>query len=224
MIKIEYLDTYGWQHAIRHMRNPMNSWDKSDSIFHNLDTGGFSWTIYNDETFFDGKTDMYLGENDLDLMTRLIKAGPEHRKFLREIAIWCDITAPLYWWKQFDTYNVGVTKNSCSTMHKIHAKEFEISDFSVEHLYEKNLAIYSTYTIPNLNYYRERYLETKDKDDWWQLIQLLPDAYIQTRGVMMNYEVVRKMYHERKNHKLDEWVYFCNFMEETLPHSELITM
>ena len=210
MVEIKHLDTYGWQHAIRHMRNPMNSWDKSDSDvdYYGDCCGGV----------------FVLGENDRDLATRLIKAGPEHRKFLREIAIWCDITAPLYWWKQFDTYNVGVTKNSCSTMHKIHAKEFEISDFSVEHLYEKNLALYNTYLIPNMNYYRERYLETKDKDDWWQLIQLLPDTYIQTRGVMMNYEVVRKMYHERKNHKLDEWVYFCNFMAEHLPYSELITM
>lgn len=222
MIEITHLETYGWQPAIRHMRNPMNSWGKSDSIFYIYDCGGITGNIMDDNIYFDGKTDMYLGENDLDLMTRLIKAGPEHRKFLREIAIWCDITAPLYWWKQFDTYNVGVTKNSCSTMHKIHAKEFDISDFSVEHLYEKNLALYNTYLIPNLNYYRERYLETKDKDDWWQLIQLLPDTYIQTRGVTMNYEVIRKMYHERKNHKLDEWVYFCNFMEENLPHSELI--
>lgn len=203
MIKIEHTDVYGWEAAIRGMRNPLNSWEKSDSGYG--DTGIFE-----------------IGPEDLGLMKRLIKAGTDHRKFMRMIVVWADISAPLYWWKQFDTYKVGTVRNSCSTMHKIHAKEFDISDFCVDRLSEKNINLYEAYIIPNLNYYRNRYLETESEDDWYQLIQLLPDSYIQKATVMMNYEVLINMYHSRKNHKLTEWHDFCDWIKDR-PCSELIT-
>ena len=185
MIKVEKIKVWGFEHAIRGMRNPMNSWDKSDSLF------------YNDEARF-------IGKNDLDLMRRLYQAGPEHRKFFRQIVVSMDITAPLYWWKEFDTYKIGTTADSCSTMHKIHAKEFELDDFSHEHLH--NMFIYQLKdTIIVLNHARTKYLESKDKDYWWQMIQLLPSSYNQKRTVTMNYENVVTMIRQRTGHKLDEW-------------------
>lgn len=192
MIKIEKIDVWGFEHAIRGMRNPMNSWDKSDSFG-------------NGQIFADDKTWMeVIGKNDLGLMVKLYNAGPEHRKYLRQIFVSMDITAPLYWWKEFDTYKVGTVANSCSTMHKIHAKEFKLEDFSTEHLTDTNLLWFQG-IVDLLNSNRQRYLETKDKNDWWQLIQLLPSSYNQKRTVTMNYENVVSIIHQRSGHKLDEW-------------------
>lgn len=205
MIKIENVDVVGWEHAIRGMRNPMNSWDKSDSA-----------GIY-------GIGEMCcIGNNDLNLMKRLVKAGTDHRKFMRMIVVYVDVTAPLYWWKEADTYKVGTVRNSCSTMHKITEKEFTLDDFSHEHLLESGFNNCLLYVIQCLNTWREKYLETKDKCFWWQIIQLLPSSYNQKATLMLNYEVLANMYHSRKTHKLDEWVEFCKWIE-TLPYSELIT-
>lgn len=220
MIKIEETETYGWEAAIRGMRNPMNSWDKSDSAFgRNL---AIPYAQNNPIIWFDKYGfDTYIGDNDLDLMHRLCAAGTDHRKFMRMITVSCDITAPLYWWKEFDTYKVGTVANSCSTMHKIHAKKFTIDDFSHEHLQEPMLEILK-HTIHGLNDSREAYLNSKDKLMWWQMIQLLPSSYNQKRTVMLNYEVLTNIYNSRKNHKLDEWHDFCDWIK-TLPYSELIT-
>lgn len=249
MLKFEHTEVVGWEHAIRGMRNPLESWEKSDSIFeeHELE----SWPHDTVKTFEE------LGPDDLNLMTRLRNAGTDHRKFMRMITVYADITAPLYWWKEFDTYKVGTVANSCSTMHKIHAKEFTLEDFSCEHLfndifeshsYFSNIKQNSDYKgtleliIDILNNAREWYLETKDKKYWWQMIQLLPSSYNQKRTVMMNYEVLANIYKSRKNHKLDEWredssydirknlgegkelfgFGFCDWIK-TLPYSELIT-
>lgn len=228
MLKIENDEVMGWEHAIRGMRNPMNSWDKSDS----------DWDydcIEDPETFYTYKTkDEYeIGPNDLDLMRRLRNAGTDHRKFMRMITVYLDITAPLYWWKEFDTYKVGTVANSCSTMHTIHKKEFTLEDFSCEHLYDgwttegdvlavPNSTEVLTLTIDTLNRYRKIYLYTKEKRYWWQMIQLLPSSYNQKRTVMCNYEVLCNMYKSRRNHKLDCWNTLCDWME-TLPYSELIT-
>lgn len=216
MIKIENVDVTGWEHAIRGMRNPMNSWAKSDTVF------GLSEDFY---------TDMEIGKNDLSLMTSLVKAGTDHRKFMRMIVVYLDITAPLYWWKEFDTYKVGTVANSCSTMHKIHDKEFTLDDFSHEHLNTACLS-HLQCTIDILNETRNYFvngLDTGeyaipkgDKDTWWQMIQLLPSSYNQKRTVILNYEVLVNMYHARKAHKLDEWREFCKWIE-SLPYSELIT-
>ena len=220
MIKIENVDVYGWEAAIRGARNPMNSWDKSDS---NCD-----WVP---------EYPPRIGPNDHKLLSNLANAGPDHGKFLRMITVYMDITAPLYWWKEFDTYKVGTVANSCSTMHKIHAKEFTLEDFSYEHLseddymfgdgeYDYELAYtYKQFlenTIMVLNVAREQYLKTNDKKFWWQMIQLLPTSYNQRRTVLLNYQVLKSMYHARKNHKLDDWRNFCEFVK-TLPYSELIT-
>ena len=218
MIKIEETKTFGWEAAIRGMRNPMNSWDKSDthessSYCPSLD----HWEGATEDGFY-----LLVGDDDLNLMRRLCKAGSDHRKFMRMIVVYCDITAPLYWWKEFDTYKVGTVANSCSTMHKIHDKEFTIDDFSHEHLQEPMLEIFK-HTIHGLNDSREAYLNSKDKLMWWQMIQLLPSSYNQKRTVMMNYEVLANIYKSRKNHKLDEWHDFCDWIK-TLPHSELITV
>ena len=226
MIKIEETKTFGWEAAIRGMRNPMNSWDKSDthessSYCPSLD----HWEGATEDGFY-----LFVGDDDLDLMRRLCKAGSDHRKFMRMIVVYCDITAPLYWWKEFDTYKVGVVANSCSTMHKIHAKEFTIDDFSHEHLYSDCLL---EGIVNELNVYRDIYnnydkqtdeykAEFSKKDIWWQMIQLLPSSYNQKRTVMMNYEVLTNIYNSRKNHKLDEWHYFCDWIK-TLSYSELIT-
>ena len=200
MIKIENPRTYGWMSAVHGMRNPMNSWDKSDSY----ETHG----EYGDQFF--------LGENDLALMKKLVRAGSDHRKFLRQIMVSMDITAPLYWWKEFDTYKVGTVANSCSTMHKIHEKEFTRDDFSHEHLLPNTLFRLRT-VVECLNACRKDYLETKNKDYWWQMIQLLPSSYNQLRTVTMNYEVLLNMYRARKDHKLDEWRRFCDTVAE-LPY------
>ena len=195
MIKFETNDVWGFEWAFKGMRNPMNSWDKSDS----------DW-LFQD-----------IGENDLALARKLIAAGSEHRKFLRQIYVSVDITAPLYWWKEFDTYKVGTVANSCSTMHKIHEKEFTIDDFSHEHLDYISLG-YLYKLIDHLNYVREDYIETKSKDKWWQIIQLLPSSYNQTRTVTMTYENIYAMRKQRKGHKLDEWsIDFFNWSDE-LPH------
>ena len=234
MIKIENTEVVGWEAAIRGMRNPLNSWEKSDSRFSLLDDCG-DCTHCN--LRFDECHEQQIGPNDLDLMTRLRNAGTDHRKFMRMITIYLDITAPLYWWKEFDTYKVGTVANSCSTMHKIHEKEFTLDDFSCEHLYaedEIDGMYYSTtaeeeftstdvlkVVIESLNNYRKMYLATKDKKEWWQMIQLLPSSYNQRRTVMLNYEVLANIYKSRRNHKLDEWHIFCDWIE-SLPYSELI--
>ena len=246
-----------WKALILGARNAMNSWEKSDSFcsyndkchecsdnqkcdFYFTENGGRPY-----RNRFSGDFH-YIGPNDHDLMTRLRNAGTDHRKFMRMITVYVDITAPLYWWKEFDTYRVGVEKNSCSTMHKIHEKEFTLEDFSCEHLNDEPYhrewiesamvdeditsphKVWATpldilrYTIEMLNAYRLQYLETKNKNDWWQMIQLLPSSYNQKRTVMLNYEVLANIYKSRKNHKLDEWVEFCKWIE-TLPYSKLIT-
>lgn len=215
MIKFENTEIMGWEAAIRGMRNPMNSWEKSDSKF-NLRTW---WDGENGAQFSEEHNGFYIGPNDLDLMKRLRNAGTDHRKFMRMITVYVDITAPLYWWKEFDTYKVGTVANSCSTMHKIADKEFTLEDFSFEHLLDgldahedgplycqfMPLDVLSDVIIPILNKSREKYLETKDKKYWWQMIQLLPSSYNQKRTVMMNYEVLANIYKSRRNHKLDEW-------------------
>lgn len=271
MLKIENTEVVGWEAAIRGMRNPMNSWEKSDSKYcseydHPPIEGSCQYCQYDKMCDKSKKAmqQMYLVEsNDLDLMTRLRNSGTDHRKFMRMITVYLDITAPLYWWKEFDTYKVGTVANSCSTMHKIAAKEFTLDDFSCEHLI--NYDLYScnevdgpvingaphigcgglqllNLTINVLNYYRGKYLSTKDKKYWWQLIQLLPSSYNQRRTVMLNYEVLANIYKSRRNHKLDEWHVhdapdehafqnkdfasgvwgFCDWIE-SLPYSELIT-
>lgn len=202
MITLKYADIWGFEHAVRGMRNPMNSWDKSD-------------------TFVDYDL-VLLGKKDKELMKRLVHAGPSHRKFLRQIFVSVDITAPLYWWKEFDTYKVGTVSNSCSTMHKIHDKEFTLDDFSVEHLNDDVLDKPFKDIISCLNFFRQLYIQDHDKDNWWQMIQLLPSSYNQKRTVTMNYENLLNIYETRRNHKLDEWKDFCKWIEK-LPNAELIT-
>lgn len=224
MIKVENVDVWGFEHAIRGMRNPLNSWDKSDS-----GNGCCKSTNYVkfvlcencpeecvDNALCDRGNSYYqIGENDLDLMKRLYKAGTEHRKYLRQIFVSMDIVAPLYWWKEFDTYKVGTVANSCSTMHKIAAKEFELDDFSHDHL---TIGLSTLeYIIDILNIARLRYLEDKDKEHWWQMIQLLPSSYNQKRTVTMNYENVITMINQRTGHKLDEWRDFVETLSE-LPY------
>lgn len=214
MIKFEHPEVWGWEHAIRGMRNPMNSWDKSDSRF-NYDIEAV--TVGDEEPQYI-HIDATIGYNDLDLMRRLIRAGSSHRKFLRQIFVSVDITAPLYWWKEFDTYKVGTTANSCSTMHKITAKEFTLDDFSHEHLIPRALDTLQA-TVDALNAYRSDYIQTKDKIAWWQLIQLLPQSYNQKRTVTMTYENLLNMVSQRRGHKLDEWHDFCDWVF-TLPYAE----
>lgn len=214
MIKIENIEVFGWESAIRGMRNPLNSWGKSDSVY------GTYWGDIDGHECSD-RDGFCIGSNDLDLMKKLIAAGSDHSKFMRMINVTLDITAPLYWWKEFDTYKVGTVRNSCSTMHKIHSKEFTLDDFSHEHLNDGSLNILDM-TIYHLNAYRDEFLRTSDKNDWWQMIQLLPSSYNQRATVQLNYAVLRNMYHSRKNHKLDEWREFCKWIE-SLPYSELIT-
>ena len=217
MLKIENFEVTGWEAAIRGMRNPKNSWEKSDTVY------GTYYGELNGHPCFD--TDGFtLGANDLDLMTRLRNAGTDHRKFMRMIIVYLDITAPLYYWKEFDTYKVGTVANSCSTMHKIADKEFTLEDFSCEHL-ENSWLAHLKETIRLLNDARDAYnwCNTDAKKEWWwQMIQLLPSSYNQKRTVMLNYEVLANMYKSRRNHKLDEWHTFCDWIEK-LPYSELIT-
>lgn len=202
MIKIECVDIFGWEATVRGMRNPMNSWGKSDSFW----SDGF----------------YIIGPDDLGLATKLANAGHDHGKFLRMLHVQMDITAPLYWWKQADTYKVGVTTNSCSTMHKIHAKEFTLDDFSCEHLYDDVIDSPFKAIVDCLNFFRGLYLQHEDKEDWWQMIQLLPSSYNQKRTWDGNYAVLRAMYHSRKNHKLDEWRDFCRWVENLPYAKELI--
>lgn len=224
MINIENVQVVGWEPAIRGMRNPKNSWDIMDSALCRRNTDDCkvmtACDCPKDGTFDE---DYYcIGENDHDLMMRLAKGGPVHAKYRRMIVVYLDITAPLYWWKEFDTYKIGTVANSCSTMHKIHAKEFTLDDFSVEHLNEDVIKNPFNEIIACLNFFRGLYLQHKDKDDWWQMIQLLPTSYNQKRTIMLNYEVLVNMYESRRGHKLDEWRDFCEWIE-TLPYSEIIT-
>lgn len=216
MLKIENTDVYGWEAAIRGMRNPMNSWDKSDSEFNRIpytdvETGNVH-----------ANTVVEIGHNDLALMMRLANAGSTHAKYRRMITVTCDITAPLYWWKEFDTYKVGTVANSCSTMHKVHAKEFTRDDFSHERLSRAGLAVLEI-VITELNEQRNAFLSTKDMEHWHNMIQLLPSSYNQRRTVQMNYEVLVGIYRDRKNHKLAEWHTLCDWIK-SLPYSELIIL
>lgn len=213
MIQIENVETFGFKAAIHGMRNPLNSWSKSDS----------EYMPQFDTEHEPMKAEFAIGENDLKLMQQLCRAGSDHRKFLRMINVTADIAAPLYWWKEYDTYKVGTVANSCSTMHKIAAKEFAFEDFSDEHLETGWLACLDDTIIPLLNRARTKFIETKDKRYWWQMIQLLPSSYNQRRTVQLNYEVLLNMYHSRKNHKLDEWVNFCKWVE-TLPYFKAICL
>lgn len=223
MIKIDNTEVVGWEHAIRGMRNPMNSWDNSDSEFN---------VIYKEDVItecYDISKPFKIGQNDLSLMKKLVNAGTDHRKFMRMIVVYADITAPLYWWKEFDTYKVGTVANSCSTMHKIHSKPIEIEDFSIDDFEFSNADETMEFAtdvfgrlISALDFLRQEYIETNDKKYWRLLIQMLPSSYNQKRTVMLNYEVLANMYHSRKNHKLDEWREFCKWIE-SLPYSELIT-
>lgn len=239
MIKIENVEVVGLEHAIRGMRNPMNSWDRSDS--------GTRCKIDNEPCNFlcesygncnsSDDTEYIIGPNDRTLATQLAAGGPVHAKYRRMITVYLDVVAPLYWWKEFDTYKVGTVANSCSTMHKIHAKEFTLEDFSCEHLYRNSLVRFK-HTIEELNYWRNLYInggeecitdewevrefKPKDKNIWWQMIQLLPSSYNQRRTLMLNYEVLYNIYHSRRAHKLDEWREFCKWIE-SLPYSEIIT-
>lgn len=241
MLKIESTEVVGLEAAIRGMRNPKNSWEKSDSFCKPSTENCCGCHDYNKCAYiFEQNGKPYrsgIGPNDLDLMTRLRNAGTDHRKFMRMVTVYLDITAPLYWWKEFDTYKVGTVANSCSTMHKIADKEFTLDDFSHEHLIDsfgenwdiaagdecRSTPLDILYAVINaLNIYREKYLETKDKKYWWQMIQLLPSSYNQKRTVMLNYEVLANIYKSRRNHKLDEWHTFCDWIEG-LPYSELIT-
>lgn len=242
MIKFEYTEVVGWRAAIRGMRNPLNSWEKSDTVNICLLRQDGCPNCVNH------MCDPIIGHNDMDLMKRLRNAGTDHRKFMRMLIVYVDITAPLYWWKEFDTYKVGTVANSCSTMHTIHKKEFDISDFSTDQLidadhdapnlgcvltsepdsYGQGPAYYFTpwdvleVQIDMLNKARDLYLQTKDKKYWWQMIQLLPTSYNQKRTVMLNYEVLANIYKSRKDHKLDEWHEFCHWIEKELPYSDLL--
>ena len=219
MLKIENTEVLGWDAAIRGMRNPLNSWEKSDSQFvRDSDYGCFGVCPCAELVDCDC---CHVGPNDLKLMNTLRNAGTDHRKFMRMITVYLDITAPLYWWKEFDTYKVGTVANSCSTMHKIAAKEFTLEDFSHEHLGYQSIRVLKD-TIKVMNDFREEFIKDHEKVNWWQMIQLLPSSYNQRRTVMLNYEVLRNMYNARKAHKLDEWHTFCTWVE-ALPHSELIT-
>lgn len=247
MIKIEHVETFGWESAIRGMRNPMNSWDKSDSyplLLQLIDEHDFEENkaaglvpkaaVYHSDAPSEG-CDFIVGEADLKLMKQLSKAGSDHGKFLRMINVTMDTTAPLYWWKEFDTYKVGTVANSCSTMHKIHAKEFTLDDFSHEHLTPRAIGLLED-VIDALNIHREQFLECTmskyispedceeaKKQYWWQMIQLLPSSYNQKRTVQLNYQVLKAMHHSRKEHKLDEWRTFCDEMHY-LPYFEEICL
>lgn len=232
MLKIENTEVTGWEAAIRGMRIPMNSWDKSDS---------YHWSAkLKDDKY--PKERYEVGDADLNLMKRLAKAGSTDAKYRRMINVTADITAPLYWWKEYDTYKVGTVANSCSTMHKIHAKEFTMEDFSHDHLLNAECPLFEftwdngmfarnvqpidflqNFIVPVLNICRQKYLETKNKDYWWQMIQLLPSSYNQRRTIQLNYEVLAAIYPKRKDHKLDCWHTFCDWIR-SLPYSEIITL
>ena len=213
MLKVENVEVLGWEHAIRGMRNPKNSWAKSDS--------GPECPYGKEKCCGECQQNFCIGPNDKQLMTTLRNAGTDHRKFMRMITVYLDITAPLYWWKEFDTYKVGTVANSCSTMHKIAAKEFTLDDFSHEHLGFQSVRVLKD-TIKVMNDFREEFIKDHEKENWWQMIQLLPSSYNQKRTVMLNYEVLANIYKSRRHHKLDEWHTLCDRIE-SLPYSELIT-
>ena len=239
MIQIDKTEVFGWESAVRGMRNPLNSWDKSDTKIcpGSCDFCDF-WSLDRSKCNCNHiKGEIVIGPNDLKLMKSLSKAGADHGKFLRMINVMCDINAPLYWWKEFDTYKVGTVANSCSTMHKIHAKEFEMSDFSTDKLHKRSIRYFED-AIEVLNIWRNIYMnggmmdnydgtarmyEPKDKDAWWQMIQLLPSSYNQKRTVQLNYQVLKNMYNARKSHKLDEWKALCRWCE-TLPYFKEICL
>lgn len=211
MIITDHIETWGWEHAIRGMRNPLNSWERSDTIY-----GEYLGLDENGKELLLPYHPPQIGRNDLSLMQRLFKGGAEHRKYLRMIFVSLDITAPLYWWKEFDTYKVGTVANSCSTMHKIASKEFTLDDFSTEHLEGESLvALNNLIHVMNTN--RQSYNVLKNKDYWWQMIQLLPTSYNQKRTITMNYETVFTILRQRKGHKLDEWNAFCKTLSD-LPY------
>jgi hypothetical protein len=212
MIKIENIETWGFEHAVRGMRNPLDSWDKSDS---------YTTHIENPQTLNTADFQFVLGDNDLSLMRKLYKAGPEHRKYLRQIFVSMDIIAPLYWWKQKDQFKVGTTTNSCSTMHTIHKRDLTMEDFSTEHLYEWSKTVLSR-VIGRINAARKNYVETGDKNEWWQIIQLLPSSFNQRRTVTMNYENVVTIIKQRSGHKLDEWREMVEVLKN-LPYIMAIT-
>lgn len=228
MLKIENWEVLGWEHAIRGMRNPMNSWEKSDSGYCQRDLLRDCTTCVHKSTDYPVCYSGFdIGPNDYTLMKNLRNAGTDHRKFMRMITVYLDVTAPLYWWKEFDTYKVGTVANSCSTMHKIAAKEFTLEDFSCEHLTVESITFGLEPVIDILNKNRELYIQWENageekKNLWWQMIQLLPSSYNQKRTVMLNYEVLANIYKSRRNHKLDEWHTLCDWISE-LPYSELIT-
>ena len=217
-IKIENIQTMGWEGALRGMRNPLNSWDKADSAYAS-DIERTDTNIVAYGTKLD-RYDFVIGQNDLALCLKLIKAGSEHRKFLRMIHVQMDITAPLYWWKEFDTYKVATTSNSCSTMHKIAANPFELNDFSREHLSELGDEVLED-IVDHMNFWRDKYLENpSDKRIWWQMIQLLPTSYNQRRTIDMNMETVSNILHQRSHHKLDEWTELCATMLKKIPYCQ----
>lgn len=220
MIKVENIEIWGFDHAIRGMRNPLNSWDKSDSDYGCGNFKCWECEALDDSECYDIYRNYVIGNADMALMQKLYKAGSEHRKYLRQIFVSMDITAPLYWWKEFDTYKVGTVANSCSTMHKIHAKEFTLDDFSHEHL-TGDAKCFLENTIDYLNMSRERYLDTSNKLYWWQMIQLLPSSYNQRRTVTMSYENAVNMIRQRENHKLDEWRDFVKELQQ-LPYIKQI--
>lgn len=223
MLKIENAEVLGWEHAIRGMRNPKNSWAKSDSgrCHKDLVRDCVTCVHHNSGYAACAAGGFDVGQNDFDLMTRLRNAGTDHRKFMRMITVYLDITAPLYWWKEFNTYKVGTVANSCSTMHKITDKPFELDDFSHEHLGFQSVRVLKD-TIKVMNDFREEFIKDHEKENWWQLIQLLPSSYNQKRTVMLNYEVLANIYKSRRHHKLDEWHTLCDRIE-SLPYSALIT-
>lgn len=222
MIKLENTEVSGWGAAVRGMRNPMNSWDKSDSFF-GCTNGDYGKTLScdcNEQCRCD--CSFIIGPNDLKLMRNLVDAGTDHSKFMRMINVTVDVTAPLYWWKEVDTYKVGTVRNSCSTMHKVTEKEFDLSDFSHEHMLDDTYYVMQEQVIELLNTARELYLKTKDKRYWWQIIQLLPSSYNQKATLQLNYAVLRNIFHSRKNHKLDEWIEFCVWVGDLPFARELI--
>ena len=220
MIKVENIDVWGWEHAIRGMRNPMNSWSKSDSYMCD-ENHCCVCPCCTEERDCSRPNGYVVGNNDLELMRKLYKAGTEHRKFMRQIMVSMDVIAPLYWWKEFDQYKIGVVTNSCSTMHKVHSEIFTLGNFSCEHL-NLDCKITLGMIISDLNHYRQEYLDTKNKDYWWQMIQLLPSSYNQRRTLTMNYEVAATIIRQREGHKLDEWNQFVKVLKG-LPYMAEIT-
>lgn len=218
MLEITEIEVDGFKAAIRGMRNAMNSWDKSDSEWCHPVRGSRC-----EEQCTNIGCPLCIGENDHDLMMKLAKAGSDHAKYRRFINVTMDVVAPLYWWKEFDTYKVGTVSNSCSTMHKIHSKEFQLEDFSIENIVSESTKNIVSDIVEELNYLRDKYNNTSNKVYWYQMIQLLPSSYNQKRTISLNYEVLANIYKSRRNHKLDEWHTFCDWIEE-LPHPEIITL